>query len=73
MKQEIEPQVLSVTEAGRLLGICRDSAYAAVRSGALPAIRLGKRIVVSRQVIERMLSGDYASPARDLNAKEARR
>lgn len=62
MQQYGEPRVVSVPEAGRLLGICRDSAYAAVKSGALPAIRFGKRIVVSRQVIERMLNGEQVAP-----------
>lgn len=73
MKEDIEPQVMSVSEAGRLLGICRDSAYAAVRTGALPAIRLGKRIVVSKFVIEEMLHGELPPPAgetRNLNGTD---
>jgi excisionase family DNA binding protein len=61
MKEPIEPQVMSVSQAGRLLGICRDSAYAAVRDGSLPAIRLGKRIVISKFVIEEMLRGELTS------------
>jgi predicted site-specific integrase-resolvase len=42
---EKEPTV-SVERAGDALGICRASAYEAVRRGEIPAIRLGKRRVV---------------------------
>ncbi len=62
MTETAEPQVLSVSEAGRLLGICRDSAYAAVRNGTLPSIRIGKRIVVPRAALERLLNGTNSRP-----------
>ena len=62
MTETAEPQVLSVPEAGRLLGICRDSAYAAVRNGTLPSIRIGKRIVVPRAALERLLNGTNSRP-----------
>lgn len=62
MDTNSNPLVISVPEAGRMLGICRDSAYAAVKSGALPAIRLGKRIVISRAVIERLLDSNLSLP-----------
>lgn len=37
---------ISVEEAGEVIGIGRASAYAAVRNGALPSIRIGRRLVV---------------------------
>lgn len=37
---------LTVPEAGRLLGIGRDAAYAAAERGEIPTLRLGRRIVV---------------------------
>jgi Helix-turn-helix domain len=40
-----EPSV-SVELAGRALGIRRSSAYAAIRSGELPHIKIGRRIAV---------------------------
>jgi excisionase family DNA binding protein len=43
-----EPLTLSVEEAGRLLGVSRGVAYEAARSGQLPTIRLGRRILVPR-------------------------
>lgn len=36
----------TVPEAGQLLGIGRDSAYAAAERGEIPTLRLGRRIVV---------------------------
>ncbi|NRG40373.1 helix-turn-helix domain-containing protein [Rathayibacter sp. VKM Ac-2835] len=37
---------ISVEEAGEVIGIGRASAYAAVRNGELPSIRIGRRLVV---------------------------
>lgn len=46
---------LTVEEAAQLLGIGRQSAYQAARTGELPTIRLGRRLLVSRAQIDRML------------------
>jgi excisionase family DNA binding protein len=47
----------TVEEAGcDILGLSKCSAYAAVNSGELPAIRIGRRWIVSRHALERMLS-----------------
>ena len=48
-------QTLTVEEAGGLLGISRNSAYEAARRGELPAIRIGKRLIVPRAALERLL------------------
>jgi excisionase family DNA binding protein len=45
----------SVEEAGRLLGISRSLAYELVNRGDIPSIRLGRRIVVPRQALDRLL------------------
>ncbi len=50
-------QTLTVRETARILGIGRNSAYEAVRTGTIPSLRIGKRIIVPRAVVERMLSG----------------
>jgi len=50
-------RTMSVDEAALVLGISRGSAYEAVKRGELPAIRLGKRIVVPRAALERLLEG----------------
>lgn len=43
-----ERLTFTVEEAGRLLGIGRGAAFAAVHSGELPSVRLGRRILVPR-------------------------
>lgn len=53
------PATYSVTEAARLIGISRSSAFEAARRGDLPgAIRIGHRVVVSRRVLDRVLNGE---------------
>jgi excisionase family DNA binding protein len=37
---------MTVPEAGRLLGIGRDAAYAAAARGEIPVLTLGRRLVV---------------------------
>ncbi len=37
---------ITVPEAGQLLGIGRDAAYAAAQRGEIPTLRLGRRLVV---------------------------
>ena len=51
-----ERLIYSVEEAGKLLGIGRSAAYEAARSGELPVIRIGRRWLVSKQALDRMLS-----------------
>lgn len=52
---------VSIDEAARLLGVSRDLAYDLVRRGELPAVRLGRRIVVARRSLELLLDGDGVS------------
>ena len=53
-----ERQTYSVPDAARVLGISREAAYQAVGRGELASIRLGKRILIPRVVIDRLLQGD---------------
>ena len=46
---------VSVDEAARLLDISRDLAYDLIRRGELPAVKLGRRIVVPRRQLEVLL------------------
>ena len=50
-----ERATLDVDEAAKILGLSRNAAYSAVAAGQLPAIRLGRRIVIPRAALERML------------------
>jgi excisionase family DNA binding protein len=48
-------RTMTVTDAAIALGISRSSAYECVRTGDLPALRLGGRIIVPIQAIDEML------------------
>lgn len=54
---------LSVEEAAAFLGISRGSAYQAIRTGEIPCIRIGKRILVPRVTLEKLLELDQAATA----------
>jgi hypothetical protein len=57
--------VYSVPEAGRLLGLGRNAAYAAAQRGDLPTIRIGKLLLVPKVLLHRMvgLTGETALAA----------
>jgi len=65
VKHHIEVQMtevrltMTVDEAATALGLCRNSAYAAAKDGTLPTIRIGKRLLVPRVAIERLLAGAH--------------
>lgn len=49
---------LTVEEAATLLGISRASAYEAVRKREIPSLRVGKRILVPRSQLQRLVDTD---------------
>ena len=53
-----EPLVLSVPTVARLLCISKGSCYEAVRQGQIPSLRFGRRIVIPRAALDRLLAGD---------------
>lgn len=53
------PLLLSITEAGKLLGICRSAAYTAAQRGDLPTLRVNNRLRVPTPALARLLD---ASP-----------
>ena len=52
---ENEKLTLNVEEAAKLLGISRNLGYEMARTGKLPIIRFGRRLLVSRRSLYRML------------------
>lgn len=56
MEEKPKPQTLSVEEAAVVLGIGRNQAYEGVRTGEIPSIRIGKRLLVPKAALERMLA-----------------
>jgi Helix-turn-helix domain len=51
-------EAFTVEETGKILGISRASAFAAAKRGDIPTIRIGKRLIVPRRGLERLLSAD---------------
>jgi len=53
-----ERLTITVPEAGRVLGIGRDAAYAAAERGEIPTLRLGRRLVVPVPKLLALLGAD---------------
>jgi len=52
--KEIE-RTMTILEAAAILGISRNAAYEAAKTGQIPIIRIGKRILVPRAALDRLL------------------
>ena len=50
-----ERLTLTVEEAAKLLGIGRQLAYDRVKTGDIPVIKIGRRLVVPRRALEKLL------------------
>lgn len=51
---------LTVSETAELLGISRSTAYEYVRTGELPSVILGRRVLIPRHRLQRLLDGEVA-------------
>ena len=48
--------VLSIPDAGKLLNLSRPTMYKLAKAGELPTLRLGRKLVIPRAALARMLS-----------------
>jgi excisionase family DNA binding protein len=55
MQKNFEPQTYHIEEAARLLGIGRNHAYEAAKRGQIPSIKIGRRLLVPRAALDRLL------------------
>ena len=53
----MEPITLTVAEACRVTGIGRTTLYALVKEGRLPILHLGRRTLIRRTDLERLIEG----------------
>ena len=61
---EQENLTMTVEEAATALNISRSLAYEAARDGRLPCIRIGRRLLISRRALEKLLEqGQPVTPA----------
>jgi excisionase family DNA binding protein len=58
MESAYVPKTQSIDEAAKELGIGRNQAYSAARRGEIPTIKIGKRILVLKGPLSRLLAGD---------------
>jgi excisionase family DNA binding protein len=64
------PVVLTVDEVARVLRISRGSAFAAVRRGDIPSIRIGRRILVPKETLIAWLDGTLPVEASDRKSEQ---
>ena len=59
MRTNIEQDrlVLSVEEARKLLGLSRNSIYSGIAKSQIPSVRVGRRLLIPREALLRMLDG----------------
>jgi excisionase family DNA binding protein len=60
-----ECQTLKIEEAAKILGISRNTAYDAVKTGQLPTVKIGRRFLVPRGALERLLESAAPVAAND--------
>lgn len=59
----MDRKTLSVPEAAEVLGIGRSAAYQAARTGELPTIKIGRRVLVPMVALDRLLGRAEANAA----------
>ena len=58
MKPNSSAAVYTIEEVARLLGIGRSSAYAAARRGEIPTVPIGRRLLVPKVALHKLLDPD---------------
>ena len=58
----VDRVTMTVEEAAAALGISRNTAFRAVKAGDLPSIRIGRRILVPRDRLLRLLDASTSEP-----------
>ena len=52
----VRRRTLDIPEVAAALGLSRGKTYALARSGMLPVLRLGRRVVVPKAALDRLLA-----------------
>ena len=51
------PEVLTPAQVEQITGLSKNTVYAALGSGALPGVRVGRRWLIGREALDRLLAG----------------
>jgi len=62
MTTGIERMTLKVSEAAKALGISEKSCYRAIKEGKVPSLQLGRRVLVPRYALEKLLGKPEPDP-----------
>lgn len=57
--------------AARLLNIGKNGAYQAAARGEIPTVKIGRRLLVSRRALQRLLDGEPASTPAPVSSLKA--
>ena len=57
MDSELKAATYRIEEAAKVLGISRNACYEAARKGEVPTVRIGKRLLVPKVALEKLLNG----------------
>ena len=55
MQEKLSPLTYLIEEAAQLLGIGRNHCYEAAKRGDIPSVRIGKRLLVPKAALDRLL------------------
>ena len=70
-KNDKKRLVLTVMEAAKLLRLSRGLAYEGVRLGQIPSIHIGRRVLIPRAALQRLLDGGFSdSSGKPENSRE---
>lgn len=57
MVNDITVATYRIDEAAKVLGISRNKCYEAARTGQVPTVRIGKRLLVPKAALDKLLNG----------------
>ena len=64
LKKDSKYLVYSVAQAGKRLGLSRGLMYEAIRTGQIPSVRIGRRILIPCAALDRLLEGSETGSTR---------
>ncbi len=60
-RQTPKRRTVDVPDAGAVLGLSRGAAFAAVKRGDIPVLKIGRRLLVPVAALEKLLEGDRSA------------
>ncbi len=58
----MEPELLRIEEAAKVLGLGRSKAYELVAAGVLPTVRIGRAVRIPRRALLEWIAGETVRP-----------